>query len=281
MPDALDLEELPGNWGQRKGGKKGIETLMQKYKKELPLWREKAIKNSSGKRLKKIKIPQMSEKLAEFIGIHLGDGTMTKYFIRISGDYRYDLPYFRYISALIVELFGIKPQIFKDQRQMNTGYVLLRSKAICSLLNEKYNIPFGDKIRNKACIPNEILRNKKLSLACLRGLIDTDGSVSRRGTDGKQFCIDFKSHNPVLLSQVKQITEKTKLFTHFYNKSSGTNCWSSILKYFTTVGSSNLRHVVRFHQRTLGNTLYQKEVIGYYEQDLYKQLDLPFKGLVI
>ena len=280
-PETFNFQIVDGNWGQVKGGYNAMEILMKKYKKEFPAWRKKATRNSSIKRTKKIKIPKMSEGLAEFIGIHLGDGTMTKHFIRISGDWRYDIPYFKYISDLIFSLFGIRPQIFKDPRPINTGLLLIRSKAVCSFLNKNYGIPFGNKILNGAQVPEEIMGNKKLSLACLRGLVDTDGSVTRRGSGGKQFCIDFRAHNKILLSQVKQITEKDRLFTHFYNRSSGTNCWPSILKYFKMVGSSNLRHIVRFHQRTLGNTLYQKEVVDYYGQDLYKQLSLPFKGLVI
>jgi hypothetical protein len=275
------VKVVDGNWGQVKGGINGMESMSKKYPKEVVAWRKKGADKIAGANVKKIIYPKLSEDLAEFIGIHLGDGTMTKYFIRISGDYRCDIPYFKYISNLIFKLFGIRPQIFKDPRPINTGYVLLRSKAVCSFLNEKYGIPFGDKIKSRAHIPHKILEDERLSFACLRGLVDTDGSVSRRGVGGRQFCIHFTSHNPGLLSQVRQITEGRALFTHFYEKSSGTNCWSSILKYFKMVGSSNMRHIVRFHQRTLGNTLYQKEVVNYYGQNLYKQLDLPFKGLVV
>ena len=278
---SLNYKIKKSNWGQIKGGKKGIEVLMQKYKEEIPSWRKKAIQNSSSKRTKKIKTPKMSEELAEFIGIHLGDGTMTKHVIRISGDYRYDLPYFKHISDLVKKLFDIEVQIFKDPRPINTGLLVIRSKKVCSFLNEKYKIPFGNKILNKAKIPSEIMKDKKLSLACLRGLMDTDGTVSRRGTGGKQFCIEFRAHNKILLSQVKEISKKNNLFTHFYETCTGTNCWSGILGYFRIVGSSNHRHIVRFHQRTLGNTLYQKDVVKYYKKDLYKNLNLPFKGLVI
>jgi|APSaa5957512622_1039677.scaffolds.fasta_scaffold33538_1 hypothetical protein len=270
-----------GDWGQIKGGKRGIEVLMQKYKEEIPSWRKKAIQNSSLRRTKKIKTPPMSEALAEFIGIHLGDGSMTKHFIRISGDYRYDIPYFEYISNLVKKLFGIEVQILKDPRPINTGLVLIRSKEICSLLNKRYNIPFGNKILNGAKIPSEIMEDKELSLACLRGLIDTDGTVSRRGTKGKQFCVEFRAHNKILLSQVNEITKKNNLFTHFYETCAGTNSWNNILAYFKFVGSSNLRHIVRFNERVSGNTIYQKDVLDYYKKDLYKNINLPFKGLVI
>jgi hypothetical protein len=280
-PGYFQIEEIKGNWGQIKGGNKGMKALEEKYGKDIPKWRKQAGMNSAAKRTKKIKTPQMSEALAEFIGIHLGDGTMTKHIIKISGDYRYDIPYFEYISNLVKKLFGIEVQIFKDPRPINTGLLLIRSKEVCSFLNKEYNIPFGNKILNNAKIPSEIMEDKELSLACLRGLMDTDGTVSRRGTKGKQFCIEFRAHNKILLSQVNEITQKNNLFTHFYETCAGTNSWDKILTYFKLVGSSNLRHIIRFHQRTLGNTLYQKDVVKYYKKDLYKNPNLPFKGLVI
>ena len=69
-----------------------------------------------GHNVKKIKIPELDERLAEFIGVYLGDGTLTKYFIRISGDYRYDIPYFNYLKDLIYKLFGVNATITKDKK---------------------------------------------------------------------------------------------------------------------------------------------------------------------
>ena len=78
----------------------------------------------------------------------MGDGTLTKYFISISGDSRYDLQYFNYISDLIKELFGLSAKIRVDKRG-NTLILTVHSVKLCSLLNE-YGFKYGDKIRNNS-----------------------------------------------------------------------------------------------------------------------------------
>lgn len=277
--DDLKISYLSYNWGKIKGGKKGMKILQKKYRKELIGWRKKGSKTAHliGLNTKKIKIPKMDEKLAEFIGAYLGDGTLTKYFVRISGDYRYDKPYFNHLKNIINDLFKIKATITKDKKY-NTMYLTAFSTRLCTFLKEECGLKFGNKIRNKTVIPNKIMSDEKLSLACIRGLMDTDGSVSRRGRKGSQFCIQFTSHNKELLKQVHEIGNKIRVFTFGDNTGAGTNKHENIIKFFEIVGSSNLRHIIRFHLRFYKNkTIYQREVIEYYQKDFYKNLNLPFK----
>lgn len=277
----FDASYLPENWGKRIGGQRGAKTLLRKYKKELVEWRKKGISKFHHSNVKQIKIPILDERLAEFIGAHLGDGTLTKYFLKISGDARYDLPYFNYLRKLIFDLFGIDAHILKESdKTRNTLYLTISSRNFCTFLHDKFGIEYGDKIRNNTLIPKEILCNSALSLACLRGLIDTDGSVSRRGRNGSQFCIVFTSHNKNLVRQIKQISDKHNLFTYVAKDENqiGTNNNKNILNYFKKVGTSNLRHIVRFHLRFFKNkTIYRHEVAQYYQKDLYRNAVLPFK----
>jgi len=276
----LNIKFLEGNWGNIKGGKIGIRVLMKKYPKKIKEWRKKGTRNSPiiGERnLKKIKIPLLNEELAEFIGVYLGDGTLTKYQIKIAGDYRYDLPYYDYLLKIIFETFNIRASIHKTKNH-NTSILLISSKNICSFLNEKFKLKYGHKIRNKTVIPKKILNNEKLSIACLRGLIDTDGYIGRRGRNGSQFCIQFGSHNKYLLEQVYNLGKKLGIFTFCDKVGCGTNKWENIDEYFKIVGSSNLRHIIRFHLRKFRNkTIYQREVLDYYNKKIYKDLKLPFR----
>jgi hypothetical protein len=48
-------------------------------------------------------------------------------------------------------------------------------------MHNKWAIPYGDKIKGVAMIPNAVMEDRKLAICCLRGLIDTDGSVSKDG----------------------------------------------------------------------------------------------------
>ena len=121
------------------------------------------------------------------------------------------------------------------------------------------------------------MADQNLAIACLRGLIDTDGSVSRRGS---QFTITFYSKNKNLTNQVHDISKNSNLFT-FISKDGrtiGTNNQIKIRNYFDVVGTSNLRHLVRFYQKFFfGESIYQKDVIKYYQKDLYRHIKLPFK----
>lgn len=279
--NSLNVNYLEGNWGQVDGGKKGIRTTMKRYPKEIKKWRAKGAKNSpvvGDLNLKKIKIPGLDEKLAEFIGVFLGDGTMTNYQILISGDIRYDLPYYNYLSKLVFDLFEIKPSI-KKVKNGNSINLIIFSKNVCSFLTKTFGIKPGNKIRNKTVIPKQIMEDEELAKACLRGLIDTDGSISRRGRNGSQFCIQFTSHNKLLLDQVNEVGKRLDIFTFYDKTGAGTNKWGNIEEYFKIVGSSNLRHVVRFDLRRKGKTIYRNEVLNYFEQDLYRDMVLPYKVL--
>jgi hypothetical protein len=279
----FEIEYFPKNWGKSIGGKKGMKALEEKYPEKILEWRRKGLNSYPPINLKKIRYPNLNEKLAEFIGTYLGDGTITKYFIRISGDFRYDKPYFEHIKKLAHELFGLEATIRKEKKY-NTLLITLFSKEMCSFLKNEFQINYGHKIRNNTSIPKKILENEKLCFACIRGLIDTDGSISRRGRQGTQFCIQFTSHNKILLNQVTEFMIKKGIFTFTDKTGTGTNKKEKIIKYFEKIGSSNMRHIVRFYERFYNNsTIYQKEVINYYQKRFYKELKLPFKinsGLV-
>ena len=275
--EKIEISYLDPKWGQRLGGKLGIRALEKKYPGKIKKWRRLAMKRAQEvhPNLKEIQVPSLSENLAEFIGIYLGDGTMTKYQVKIIGDFRYDKIYFDYLSELVFRLFGLKTSLLKN-RGTNTGLLVIYSKSLCDFLYKNFSLKPGDKIRNKNVISKKILRNDDLSKACLRGLIDTDGSLSRRGRGGSQFCIQFTSHNKGLLKQVNEIGKKLKIFTFANETGTGTNKWENITKYFKIVGSSNPKHIIRFLLRKEGKTIYRDELSFYFEQERFKDLKLPF-----
>lgn len=275
--NSLVFEYLEPNWGRKLGAKKAMRVLEKKYPKKLKKWRSENLRKNRFDNLKKIKEPDLCESLAELVGIYLGDGTMTKNLIRISGDVRVDKPYFDYISNLVKSLFGISPAV-RSERGRNTLLLTVQSRKLVSYFMDEFGLKPGNKIKNQSKIPEDILSNNSMRNSCLRGLIDTDGSVSRRGRNGSQFCLQFTSHNPFLLKQVIEIGKGIGVFTFVDKKNgAGTNSWENIRKYFSIVGSSNLRHIVRFNERLNGNTLYQKQVSRYYQKGFYKGLNLPFK----
>lgn len=280
--NSIDFSYLPPNWSQSVGGSRAMAILKKKYPKKLLKWRMNGLRKSHAVHTKNINFPEMNEKFAEFIGAYLGDGTLTPYFLRISGDSIYDAHYYSYLTKLVKDLFAITPSLRKEKNK-NTLSLTIYSKKLCSFLNDEFKLRYGDKIRNKTIIPKQIISNDSLAIACLRGMMDTDGSVSRRGRNGEQFCIQFSNYNKPLLNQAIFLGKKLGVFTFFEKKGTGSNSWESILKYFKIVGSSNLKHIIRFDLRLRGIRAYRADIIPYLEKDLYRNLSLPFRinGLMV
>ncbi|PIU76027.1 hypothetical protein COS75_01250 [Candidatus Pacearchaeota archaeon CG06_land_8_20_14_3_00_35_12] len=257
------------------GGKIGIRSMQSKYKDKLQLWRKKGGKSLAKYSVpKKIKMPQLNEELAEFIGVYLGDGTLTKYFIRIFGDKRYDLHYFNYLSSLVYSITSIQPKI-RIEKGRNLLILDIGSKLFCDYLKKEFGFKDGCKIRNKLVIPEKIIQRKELVFSCLRGLIDTDGSVSK---DGETLCIRFRSHNPLIIEQLAKLNEQLNIFTFQYKTVIGTRNINKIDSFFKTIGSSNLSNIIRYCEFKKGNLIKKEEVLKY--ADLYKKVRIPYGPLV-
>lgn len=264
------------NFFASKGGRKGIKALIKRYGKErVKRWRKENVIESNIRRTYKINYPKINEKIAEFVGAYLGDGTLTKQFLRIFGDKRYDLFYLNYLTNLIEDLFGLKPSI-RIKQNGNLAFLEISSKLLCNYLKEKFKIQPGSKIKNKTIIPNQIIKDKNLFMHCLRGLIDTDGSVSK---DNTTISVSFYSRNLPLLNQVYKLNIKYNLFTFTKEYEIGTKSKEKVINYFNLVGSSNLKHIIRFEEFLKGNILKRKYIRQYYGK--YKNINLPHFGPMV
>lgn len=131
--------------------------------------------------LKNIK---MNEYVAEEIGIHMGDGMMNiylnkangkkVYLIKISGDPIEDKLYYDFwVKPLIFDGYGkeVTPKLLK----WNEYGVRFHSKDII-LFKHKLGLPLGEKKNMK--IPKEIKENEEFLKRFIRGIFDTDGSLT-------------------------------------------------------------------------------------------------------
>lgn len=128
----------------------------------------------------KLLINKPSKKLAELIGIILGDGNIwTKkgfHYIRICGDCEKDKEYLsNYAKPLFENLFKTKMQIY-CQKDKNVMYISKGSRDVVFTLN-KFGLKSGNKKQNNQGIPKWIFKDKEYLKACIRGLIDTDGCL--------------------------------------------------------------------------------------------------------
>jgi len=261
-------------------GKKGIRALYLKYGSEqFRQWRRDCYKIMKSKLLasnpkavqKKVSVPKsINESLAELVGVYLGDGTLTDYFIRISGDQKHDVPYFEHLKEIVYSVFGIESTI-RNADKISGLALEIRSKAVCDYF-KSLGLNVGDKIRNQSKIPSEIYENEKLFYSCLRGLIDTDGFI---GKDGTVLSIRFYNKNNALMQQLRDSPYLTDLFgIRNHSSEIGSRSQKSIDEFFRLVGSSNPRHIIRYLEARKGNLLYKQEIIPYYSK--YSCLQLPY-----
>ena len=173
-------------WYVAKGASKGGKAVWRKYgrigspeyrKKKWYEWWEKKGKFIDRRGLFKrrlIKKPTKSSDLAEFIGIMLGDGSIsiTSKQFQVDLNKANEKEYQKFVNQLIKKLFGINPSIYYRRTSNGTRSVVCSSELCDYLTKLGLNRGKGEKR-----IPQWILKNQKYQLACLRGLMDTDGCV--------------------------------------------------------------------------------------------------------
>ncbi|MBR9692213.1 hypothetical protein GOV06_05515 [Candidatus Woesearchaeota archaeon] len=183
-----------------------------------------------------IKLPtQMSEDLAELIGIILGDGNLHKKYnlITIVGSLE-DIHYYKNrVIPLIKSLFNINPKLRK-RNDRNAYYIDFYSKDVMDFL-----VKVGLKREHKksAGIPKIIKENDKLLIPLLRGLFDTDGCLkfSKQTRDYNYYPrIRLCFQDSPLIKDLKDVFKKIN-FNYGFNKDARFNTF-----YFEISGKSNL-----------------------------------------
>jgi intein/homing endonuclease len=225
-------EKLSNNWGRSKGGK--ISSL-----------------TSKGSTIQ-IKTPEKNEKLAELIGIILGDGNISYrkdkktgvYQINVTGHKELDKDYhLNYISKLFKELFDIKT-IEVLVKKSQGRHLIVSSKKLVEFIIE-LGLKSGDKIKNQVSIPNWIKENNEFLKACIRGLIDTDGCIHRMSNqDPNLLRISFTNYNLTLLKDVREAFIKLGFSPSKIIRERDI-CVSKkieISKYLKEIGFSNKKH---------------------------------------
>lgn len=104
---------LPDNWGQAKGGKRSIE-LHGRFFGTL-VGRRKGAQKAGINKAGEFPLPNYSDKLAEFIGIMLGDGGISSNQISVTLGYTTDKKYVPFIRKLIRKLFSARTSTYRSK----------------------------------------------------------------------------------------------------------------------------------------------------------------------
>lgn len=217
---------------------------------------------------KEIKTPSFNKRLAEFTGIMLGDGnifsyrkrtkerTISVHEVSICGNLKDETEYLKeFVLPLCKELFGIKPRI-KNHEKNNEILIVMSSVRLVEFLSSLGLVP-GNKIQNQLAIPEWIFANKEYLKSCIRGLIDTDGTIYELKPHWPGlFQISFKNNNPILLNNVQKALKELgfKVSNISDNRLYITKA-SEIRKYIKEIGFNNKKHLLRAARSSSGQTL--------------------------
>jgi hypothetical protein len=190
-------------------------------------------------------------KFAEFIGILLGDGSLSRYVksnhyrLQITLDSREE-QYKNYVCGLICSLFDINP-IIKYRKKENTVDILVFNRNIIRLLNEKFDLKYSPKW-NRAVIPY-YCRDSSLELDVLRGYFDTDGSVVLTNNNGIIYPrLEMKICPSPMQKQFIEILKRNSFRFGVYDIGKGKvriqlNGKEQLTKWIKLINFSNKRHL--------------------------------------
>ncbi|MDP2587801.1 MAG: hypothetical protein Q8P33_03445 [bacterium] len=200
-----------------------------------------------------IAIPDKDESLAELIGIILGDGSVSRFQVCISLGSETDYAYVPIVAKLIKNAFDVNASIYRNQNVLNI--VVSRRNIVKFLLGQ--GLVLGDKVRQQVGVPTWIQNNKKSALACVRGLMDTDGCIFQETHFYKTKSysyprLSFVNHSAPLREFVFAVLRKAGIMARFRNNRAVTvERREDVVKYKLIVGFSNPKHDLRY-RRFLG-----------------------------
>ena len=248
-------------WYTKKGARKGGLIVAKKYKiiggnpeRRIKKWREwwekegKFRKHPILNKSLPVKKPGCCAKLAEFIGIMLGDGGISQRQVSITLNRETDKEYIKFVRKMLKNLFGVSPSIYPDPNSKADALVISRTELV-NYLTQKLGLKIGNKVKQKIDIPKWVKQKKEYQIACLRGLVDTDGSVYKHKYTIKEkvYCyqkLSFCSLSPSLLFTVFEILKNLGLKPRICkDKEIKIENTQNVRKYFETVGSNNKKHL--------------------------------------
>lgn len=257
------VKELGEFWYVSKGARKGGLTS---YKKQGGIIGNPAIRRqkwyewweTTGKFQKRtifyrksIIKPKKDVHLAEFVGIMLGDGGITKNQVTVTLNRETDHDYVIYVKDLMKKLFGVIPSLIKDKTSLAVDLVVSRTELVnfCRSIGLKV----GNKIKQGADIPDWIKVDKNFMKSCVRGLIDTDGSIFThkylsKGRLYRYKKIDFSSCSRPLLDSVFIFLKNLGLRPRIDKDGKKLRIESidTVKEYIKVIGTSNLKHLNRY-----------------------------------
>jgi len=184
------------------------------------------------------------KRLAELVGIILGDGMITNTYqnkIEITLN-KNEIRYAHYINNLIFDLFGIKGKIHFRKKE-NTLDIFIHKKIIINFFIEKVGLIAAPK-KNRAKIPKFII-GTRLENYFLRGLFDTDGCFTVTDNNNTLYVrLEIKACPSPMREQLIEILKRRGFRFGVYQIGNGVvriqmNGYSQLFKWLEEIGTKN------------------------------------------
>ena len=204
------------------------------------------------------------QKLAEFVGILLGDGSLclrdgsnTNNRLKITLNKIDDVEYVDYVKKLILDLFGIEPKIHLRDGENATDLFLFNKRIILYLVNE-VGLNLSPKW-NRAIIPTRFL-SQELGVYVIRGYFDTDGCIVTTNNNGTMYPrLEMKVSPSPMQQQFVDLLNGYGFNFGVYQIGKGKvriqlNGKKELKKWIELIGFSNLKNlkkIKRFAQKPL------------------------------
>lgn len=246
--------------GTSEGRKRGGQVSQRRRKENPDYYRQLGCKVPNN-----FSIPAKNILLAEFVGIVLGDGGLTRSQCQITLHKYDDAEYAIFVVDLIKGLFDYKAMVI--HRTSNALVIVITGVKFIEMMVD-IGLKVGNKTVNQVGIPEWIIHDRDLLTACIRGLFDTDGGTIEHRHSIKNcvyhhfnLCFSNASeplltsfHTALLASSIKASINKHCVM--IYNA-------ASIKKFFKIYKPHNLKHERRY--------------LAYLEECESGQIDTPGK----
>lgn len=198
---------------------------------------------------KSVHKPLRNADLAEFFGIMMGDGGISTYQAVVTLHHIDDLEYATFVVSLIKKLFKLTPSVYHSPENSVNDIVVSR-KALVDYLHE-LGLPIGNKVKQQVDIPLWIRQDQQLSIACLRGLIDTDGCVFThryivKGTHYAYKKLSFTSASAPLRKSVCILLQELGFHPRVAGADVRLDRIEDVRRYVSLIGSHNPKHLRRY-----------------------------------
>lgn len=149
-----------------------------------------------------VSLPRNNSNLAEFVGICLGDGHASKYQVAISLNSIADRDYIPCVTRLTTQLFPGATMSILERKNYNMVDVKVNSIIVSNFMKK------NGVVSNNKFIPKWIFKKSAYVKSCVRGLFDTEGSISFKVYKSKSGVslykqLNFRNYNPELMTFVR------------------------------------------------------------------------------